>query len=227
MAVICVSWENAHRYGEAWISHHRLRYRMFIERQSWEISSYNGLEYDQFDTPAAKYLLWVDDFGCTRGSVRLIPTTTHYMIPELWPDLLNDGPVCSDAVWEASRFGCDHSVSPLLRRKIVGELIQACQEFALARDITGYLGVMPISIFSKVMIPAGCVVKMLGASRKLGRHVTGAAFIEVSRYVLKRVHAYYESEFQVLEDCHLQDLLYSKSTLNGENVIASQEKEFA
>ncbi len=227
MAVICVSWENAHRYGEAWISHHRLRYRMFVERQNWEISSYNGLEYDQFDTPAAKYLLWVDDFGSTRGSVRLIPTTTRHMISELWPDLLNDSSVCSDAVWEASRFGCDHNVGPLVRRKIVGELIQACQEFALARDIIGYLGVMPVSIFDKVMIPAGCIVKMLGTPRKLGRHVTGAAFIEASHYVLRQVRVHYRSESPVLEDSYLQDLPCHRSMTNDEKIAVPREEEFA
>ncbi len=61
MTVVSLSWETAHLHGETWISHHRLRHRLFVERQGWEIPTYRGMEYDEFDTPAAQYLLWVDD----------------------------------------------------------------------------------------------------------------------------------------------------------------------
>src|SRR5436190_10638472 len=57
MSTVCITWENAHLHGEAWISHHRLRYRIFVERQGWAVPTYNGLEYDEFDTPAARYIL--------------------------------------------------------------------------------------------------------------------------------------------------------------------------
>jgi acyl homoserine lactone synthase len=48
--------------------HHRLRYRLFIERQVWDVPTYNALEYDKFDTSAAKYLLWLDDSDAARES---------------------------------------------------------------------------------------------------------------------------------------------------------------
>src|SRR4029450_11532791 len=72
MSVICVDWETAHLYGRAWISHHQLRYRVFAERRHWDVPSHNDLEYDQFDTPAAKYLVWLDAGGVARGVTRLI-----------------------------------------------------------------------------------------------------------------------------------------------------------
>ncbi len=50
-----LTWENAHFYGSALASQHRLRYRLFVERQGWDVPCYQGMEYDQFDTPAAVY----------------------------------------------------------------------------------------------------------------------------------------------------------------------------
>lgn len=49
MTVVCLSWETAHLHGETWISHHRLRYRLFVERQGWDVPSYKGMEHDEFD----------------------------------------------------------------------------------------------------------------------------------------------------------------------------------
>ncbi len=74
MSGVCLDWETAHVHGEAWISHHRLRHRLFVKRQNWEVPSYNSLEYGEFDTPAAKYLLWLDEKGQARATTRLIPT---------------------------------------------------------------------------------------------------------------------------------------------------------
>ena len=88
----CVTWETAHLFGEAWISHHRLRHRLFVERQGWEGPTHNSLEYDQFDTPAAVYLLWRDEAGQARGVTRLIPTERPYMLKEIWPDMVDTLP---------------------------------------------------------------------------------------------------------------------------------------
>ena len=35
----------------------RLRHRLFVERNGWQVPSHDGMEYDQFDTPAAVYLV--------------------------------------------------------------------------------------------------------------------------------------------------------------------------
>ncbi|MGF1611298.1 MAG: acyl-homoserine-lactone synthase [Kiloniellales bacterium] len=184
MTVVCLDWERVHLHGAAWISHHRLRYRLFVERQCWEVPSYNGLEYDQFDTPAAKYLLWLDREGSARGITRLIPTTRPYMVKTLWPDLIDGVAPESPSIWEATRFGCDRDLEPHLRRRVVAEMICACQEFGIARGLRGYLGVMPLSIFRQVIAAAGCPLEQLGPVRRLGRHSAAAAYIHVSSEIL-------------------------------------------
>jgi N-acyl-L-homoserine lactone synthetase len=187
MSVICVDWESAHLHGEAWISHHRLRHRIFVERQRWEVPTYNGLEYDQFDTPAARYLLWLDAHQQARGVTRLIPTTQPYMVQTLWPQLVDGSLPQLSTVWEATRFGCDRDLDAQTRRRVVAELICGCQEFGLANGVSKYLGVMPLAVFRHVIAAAGCRVTQLGPSHRMQHHQVAAAYIEVSTATLAAV----------------------------------------
>ncbi|WP_407154755.1 acyl-homoserine-lactone synthase [Bradyrhizobium sp. STM 3557] len=187
MRTIALTWETAHQYGEAWISHHRLRYRMFVERQRWNVPSYRQLEYDQFDTPAATYILVVDDHNRTLGTTRLIPTTRPYMVETLWPDLIDIALPHLPAIWEASRFGCDRDLDAVNRRQVVAQLIQGCQEFGVLNGIERYLGVMPAWIFKHVIGSHGCPVTILRSRAMLGGDRVEAAYIDVSPSVLDAV----------------------------------------
>ncbi|MGA2286886.1 acyl-homoserine-lactone synthase [Bradyrhizobium sp.] len=180
MTVLVLSWENAHLHGEAWISHHRLRHQIFVGRQSWDVPTYNSLEYDQFDTPAARYLVWIDDNGQARGVARLLPTTRPYMIKSLWPELLQHSPPETETIWEATRFGCDRSLTPSTRRRVVAELICGCLEFGLANGISQYLGLMPVAVFNHVIMAAGCKVEIQAANFHMGRHDVAAGYIDVT-----------------------------------------------
>lgn len=187
MPLVRLSWETAHLYGETWISHHRLRHRLFVERQGWEVPSYRGMEHDEFDTPAAQYLLWSDNAGETRGVVRLLPTSRPYMLQKLWPDLVRGALPQSDSVWEATRFGCDSMLDAPTRRRVVAELLCAMQEFGLRNGIDRYLAVMPLRLLKRVVINAGCKVVVLGAERKLGRLPAAASCLPVSPAILAEI----------------------------------------
>ena len=189
MTVLIVSWETAHLHGEAWISQHRLRHQIFVGRQSWNIPTYNSLEYDQFDTPAAKYVLWLDNAGQARGVTRLLPTTRPYMIKSLWPELLQQKLPETETIWEATRFGCDRSLEPATRRRVVAELICGCLEFGLANGIRQYLGLMPVAVFNHIITPAGCKVEIQTPSVRMGRHDVAAGYIDVSLACLAEVRA--------------------------------------
>ena len=187
MRVVVVKWETIHQYGEAWISHHRLRYKMFIERQDWNVPSYRHFEYDEFDTPAAAYIIAVNDQNRAIGTVRLLPTTRPYMAKSIWPDLIATEPPHSDEIWEATRFGCDHDLDATDRRLVVARLILGCQEFGIAAGISSYLGVMPLRISKHVIAASGCPVKEIGPTLRLQGHLTAAAFINVSLSTLEAV----------------------------------------
>lgn len=184
MPVICLNWETAHMHGETWISHHRLRHRLFVERQGWEVPTVRDLEYDEFDTPAAQYLIWIDSKGETRGAARLLPTTRPYMVKKLWPELIPGTLPESDAVWEVTRFGCDHNLDSKTRRRAVAELLCAMQEFGLMQGIEGYLVVTSKRLLKCVVVNAGCDVTVLGPERPLGLTAV-AGYIHVAPETLK------------------------------------------
>lgn len=189
MMTVIISWESAHLYGEAWISHHRLRHQIFVDRQSWNIPTYNGLEYDEFDTPSARYVLWIDSAGRARGVARLLPTTRPYMVKSLWPDLLQRELPETETIWEATRFGCDQSLDPATRRRVVTELICGCLEFGLTNGIHQYLSVMPVAVLTHIIANAGCKIAIQAPRFRMGRHDVAAAYLDVSPAILAEVRA--------------------------------------
>lgn len=185
MSIVAVTWETAHLHGETWISHHRLRYRLFVERQGWEIPTYNNMEYDQFDTPAAVYLIWHDDQQQARAVTRLVSTERPYMIQELWPELAGHEPLPSAPdVWEASRFGVDRDLDPKVRNRALGELIVGCLEYGLLHDIKYYLCVMPVWILKGILMRSGVALDFLDKPVHMDGHDIAAARITITPKVL-------------------------------------------
>lgn len=186
MPVVCINWETIHLHGERWIAHLRLRHQLFVERQGWDVPTFRGMEHDQFDTPAAQYLLWLDDAGDTRGAARLIPTTRPYMVQQLWPDLVPGDLPRSDTVWEATRFCCDPLLELRTRRRAVTEILSAVYEYGITNGIQQYLVVMPVRLLRTVLMKAGCHVQVLGPKRILGS-LPAAAALAVTPEVLAEI----------------------------------------
>lgn len=163
-----ITFETAHLLGDALPSMYRFRHRVFVERQNYDVPHYRGMEWDQFDTPAAAYLLWRDDESQVRGMFRLIPTTFPYMIKDVWPQLVNCGELPSHPdVWETSRFGVDRDLPPPVRKRIFGELMCASTEYGLANGVREYVTLTAPALFRSGIGNAGCAVTYLGARQKL------------------------------------------------------------
>lgn len=175
-----VNWANAHAFGDSFAAHHRLRHQCFIERNGWDVPNHDGMEYDQFDTPAAQYLIHRDPGQPVRGVARLIPTTRPYMLKELWPDLLDGKVPQTPTVWEATRFGIDTGLDAATKRRVATEIVVGCLEFALEMGIERYLVLMPHLIIRRTIGGAGCAYRFLGQSRNLADYPVAAAEIEVS-----------------------------------------------
>lgn len=136
------SLKNAHLFGDALVSQARLRYLVFVERRMLEHPHYEDMEYDEFDTPAAVYLVWRDAFRTVRGVARLVPTTMPYMLQSYWPYLCQTRPLPqADDVWELNRVCVDRTVEPVTRRCIVPELLTAIAEFSALNGIRATVGV--------------------------------------------------------------------------------------
>lgn len=197
-----VSVENAHLHGDVIPSIYKLRYQGFKVRQNYDVPSYNGMEYDGYDTPVARYLVWRDNQGIVRGCARISPTTYPYMIEDLWPESVQqiELPKQED-VWEASRFCIDNTLPQEIRKNIHGELLCAFQEYGLEHNIRWMIGVMAPLIWRSVFIKTGWPIEFLGPIMKPApkdKFVSGK--MEISRKILTEIRKNFEVQRHVLQD---------------------------
>jgi N-acyl-L-homoserine lactone synthetase len=136
------SLATAHLFQDALASQARLRYEVFVRQRGLAHSSFDNFEFDEFDTPAAVYLVWRDDDRIVRGLARLLRTDRPYMLAVHWPHLVENRELpSSDAIWEVTRVCVDKAVKPKLRNTILPQLLCAIAEFLEARDGDGIIGV--------------------------------------------------------------------------------------
>jgi len=176
-----ITFDTAHLLGDVLPSMLRLRHRVFVDRQGYQVPTFKNMEWDQFDTPAAVYLVWRDETMAVRAVARLIPTTFPYMIKEIWPDLVDEQELaCRPDVWELSRLGIDRGISNSVRRRILGEMTCACAEFAALNGIRSYLLVSHPYLIKTGIIDAGWQTDLLCDPRQIGHFPVIAAKIHMT-----------------------------------------------
>lgn len=179
------SLKSAHLFGDALASQARLRHRAFVERRGLIHSSYDGMEYDEFDTPAAVYLVWRDAALVVRGLIRVSPTTMPYMLKSYWPFLCQDRDLPqSFDVWEMTRVCVDHKFEPEFRKRIIPELLCALEEFCLGNGIKTIVGVARRHLVDYYLREG---VKWLGETAEIEGEKEAAFWIQ-TRYLRPSVH---------------------------------------
>lgn len=73
----------------------RARHIVYAEELCWVPKTTDGLEYDEFDTAAADYLVVMDGDECIAGS-RIIPTHLPHLLSEVFPNSCNIEPMPRD-----------------------------------------------------------------------------------------------------------------------------------
>jgi len=170
---------------------HRLRYRSIIERQAWQVPFYDGMEFDQYDNPAAKYLVYRDENGLVRGSSRFYPTELPYMLEQVFPHFVTKREIPkSEYIWEGSRFCIDHTLPLEHRRCIIQEIVVAYLETALHFGVKEIIGLMYPAYWKSIFIKSGWPIEYIGDVLKLddGKKSCSAS-LPVSHAILKNVRA--------------------------------------
>jgi acyl homoserine lactone synthase len=185
-----VTVENMNRFpGNALAAQHRLRYRSIIERQDWDVPNYGEMEFDQYDNPAAKYLVYRDDNYVARGVSRFYPTTLPYMLEQLFSDFVADRDMPkSPRVWEGSRFCIDQTLPPQTRKRIAHEIVVGYLEAGLRHGIEGIVGLMYPAYWRSLFTSAGWEIEYMGDVTLLADgNKARSAWLPVSESVLARV----------------------------------------
>ena len=155
MQVTTLSFNNMHKHGDLFANMLRARHKTFIERNRWDLPEADGMEFDQYDTPASRWVA-VHEFGQVLAGVRLTPTTARcgiytYMIRDAQRGLLDtipsdllwqEAPVAPH-IWESSRVFVSENVSSKDRLRVqinlIGEMVRAARELGA----TQVLGLIP------------------------------------------------------------------------------------
>ncbi|MBK5946838.1 N-acyl-L-homoserine lactone synthetase [Rhodobacter veldkampii DSM 11550] len=153
MQTTTLSFENIHNHGELFANMLRARRDLFIVHNKWNLPEAMGMEYDQYDTPASRWVVVHDELGRVLAGNRLTPTTTRcgiysYMIRDAQRGLLEtipshllyeEAPVAEN-IWESSRLFVSHDVPMAQRRavhaKLVTELGNAARKLGATSCLT-------------------------------------------------------------------------------------------
>jgi N-acyl-L-homoserine lactone synthetase len=114
----------------------RARRELFIVHNKWNLPEAMGMEYDQYDTPASRWVVVHDETGKVLAGNRLTPTTHacgiySYMIRDaqrglletIPANLLHDRAPTSEHIWESSRLFVAHDTPAAIRRRVHAQLI--------------------------------------------------------------------------------------------------------
>ena len=136
MLTTTLSFANLHNHGELFANMLRARRELFIVHNKWNLPEAMGMEYDQYDTPASRWVVVHDEEGKVLAGNRLTPTTTRcgiysYMIRDaqrglldtIPQNLLYEEPPVVDHIWESSRLFVSHDVPAAIRRRVHAQLI--------------------------------------------------------------------------------------------------------
>ncbi|TFL19571.1 acyl-homoserine-lactone synthase [Jannaschia formosa] len=155
MQVTTLSFANLHDHGPLFTDLLRARHRTFIEQAKWDLPHADGMEFDQYDTPASRWVA-VHDYGRILAGVRLTPTTHRcgiysYMIRDAQLGLLDtipsdllygEAPV-AEHVWESSRvFVCNDvpaNIRMRVQMQLIGEMVRAARQLGAV----SVLGLIP------------------------------------------------------------------------------------
>ncbi|MGR3289586.1 MAG: acyl-homoserine-lactone synthase [Paracoccaceae bacterium] len=155
MQTTTLSFENMHNHGELFANIFRARHETFIQQAKWDLPHADGMEYDQYDTPASRWIA-VHEFGEVLAGVRLTPTTHRcgiysYMIRDAQLGLLDsipsnlldqEAPVANH-VWESSRIFVSHKVPAKMRTRVQLGLINEMTVSARILGASLILGLIP------------------------------------------------------------------------------------
>lgn len=185
-----VNLSNLHRFNNNPIlAQHKLRYESITQRQGWDVPNYDGLEFDTYDNPATKYLVYRDNHGVALGSSRLYPTTLPYMLETTFSHFVTDIPMPkSEVVWEGSRFCVSKNLPAAERKKIINYIVLGYLEAGLQAGVEAIVGLMYPAYWRGIFSQAGWPVEFIGDAMKLDDgHVARAALLPVKNEILIKV----------------------------------------
>ena len=192
MEATTLSFQNMHEHGELLVNLFKARRDSFIVRRSWDLPEAEGMEYDQYDTPASRWIA-VQEGEKVLAGVRLTPTMSKcgmytYLIRDAQKGMLEgipsnlldfEAPV-DPGIWESSRVFVVEDVPAKKRARVqmllMHELVRAARE----NGVTQVIGLVP-AVWSRWIRRLGITADPAGPKRDIDGFPSQVALLQVSQ----------------------------------------------
>lgn len=183
-----ITFRTISQHGDLLVRFMEARKKVFIDTLHWSVPETDGMEFDQYDTPLARWIV-IHEFGQVLGGVRLMPTTSQcgvysYMLRDAQKGLLSDIPTdvlfleapVVDHVWEASRLFITDEVPAQRRHQVQAALMAQMSQTAREQGASHVIGIVP-AVFSRWLRRLGLDAVPVGRRFEIdGTHSQAALF---------------------------------------------------
>jgi acyl-homoserine lactone synthase len=162
--VYVIDKNNRHLFEAELEQMFRLRHKIYVEKRGWEaIRREDGREIDQFDTEDTIYFVRLDPDGKVVGSIRLKPTTTPYLLADIFSDIITNGeaPRSPDKYEMTRVFALDEPKEGLTANTVCCELLIAICQWCTEKGIVSMPAVID-TFFLGMCIDSKFDVQLLG-----------------------------------------------------------------
>jgi N-acyl-L-homoserine lactone synthetase len=179
MQATTLSFQNMHAHGPLFSDLLRARHRTFNIDKHWDLPHSDGMEFDQYDTPASRWVA-VHEPGGVLAGLRLTPTTHRcgiytYMIKDAQEghlgtiprDLLFGEAPVSPTVWECTRGFIAPHVEGRERMRVHQRLNEEMVRAAREVGATSVLAIVPATA-PRLLRRVGLDVTLAGPVRDIG-----------------------------------------------------------
>ncbi len=181
---------NRHHYGELYVNYLKARHAVFIVAKRWKLPEVDGMEYDQYDTPEARWVV-VHEYGEVLAGLRMTPTTSRcgahsYMIRDAQLGLLKGLPLdplyfeapVADQIWEGTRMFVSDKIPASRRVKIQTLLMMQMAETARSLEVTQMIGIVPV-VFRRWLKRIDMQAVAVGPAFEIGGDWSQAAMMRI------------------------------------------------
>ncbi|UYV36577.1 N-acyl-L-homoserine lactone synthetase [Rhodobacteraceae bacterium D3-12] len=188
-----ISFRNMSKYGDLLVRYLEVRKEIFLDQLHWTVSTADGMEFDQYDTPFCRWIV-LHQHGEVLGGVRVMPTKSScgiysYMIRDAQQGLLDDLPTdilffeapVEDNVWEATRFFVTDAVPARLRLRVQSMLFHAMSKTAVENGANYILGIVP-ELWSRWGRRLGAKATPIGSKFTIDTTTSQAVLFRTSDY---------------------------------------------
>jgi acyl-homoserine lactone synthase len=193
-----VTSENREIYRRELLEMHAHRKRVFVDELAWPLVCDGELEFDEFDTASAIYLLNLAPDGRLLASARLLRTDEPHLLDTVFPQLCGGAPPRGANIWEATRFCPSAEIqSPHQKRVLLGEIIAGILEAGLLFGVTDVTYVAGAAL-KPLALAAGWTVRPLGPSQRYERDRVTACVASIDAAGLRRVRELHDLKAPLL-----------------------------